>query len=97
MGSLQLEETEQLIKSSGEACDVVIEVFTCIKIVCDRVRNMVATLLTTITTIWKLGLTVNKHQIVSYHIQSIFLLKVLITNAVWHKIFERYFEKALLL
>ena len=41
-------------------------------------------------------LTVNKHYIVSCYIQSIFLLKDLITNAVWHKIFERYLEKALL-
>ena len=42
-------------------------------------------------------LTVNKQYIVSYYIQSIFLLKVLVTNGVWHKIFERYLKKALLL
>ena len=37
--------------NDGEACDVVIKVFTCIKIAWDRVRSMFATVLTTITTI----------------------------------------------
>ena len=37
--------------NAAEACDVVIKVFTCIKIAWDRVRNMFATVLTTITTI----------------------------------------------
>ena len=41
--------------NAGEACDVVIKVFMCIKIAWDRVRNMFATVLTTITTIWRPG------------------------------------------
>ena len=44
---------------AGETCDVVIKVLTCIKIAWDRVRNMFATVLTIITTIWRPGL---KHQ-----------------------------------
>ena len=47
---MQLEETEQLI-TAGQACDVVIKVFTCIKTAWNRVRNMFTTVLTTITTI----------------------------------------------
>ena len=42
----------------SQACDVVIKVFTCIKTVWNRVRNMFATVLTTITTIWRPGLRV---------------------------------------
>ena len=42
--------------NAGEACDVVIKVFTCIKTAWNRVRNMFATVLTTITTIWRPGL-----------------------------------------
>ena len=42
--------------NAGEACDVVIKVFTCIKIAWDRVRNMSAAVLTTITTMWGPGL-----------------------------------------
>ena len=37
----------------GEACDVVIKVFTFIKIAWDRVSNTFATVLTTVTTIWR--------------------------------------------
>ena len=36
--------------NAAEACDVVIKVFTCIKIAWDRVRKMFATVLTIITT-----------------------------------------------
>ena len=39
--------------SAGHACDVVIKVFTCIKTAWNRVRNMFATVLTTITAIWR--------------------------------------------
>ena len=35
----------------GEACDVVVKVFTCIKIARDRVGNMFTTVLSIITTI----------------------------------------------
>ena len=42
--------------NAGQACDVVIKVFTCIRTVWNRVRNMLATVLTTITTIWRPGL-----------------------------------------
>ena len=42
--------------NAGEACGVVIKVFTCIKTAWNRVRNMFATVLTTITTIWRPGL-----------------------------------------
>ena len=46
----------------GQACDVVIKVFLCIKTAWNRVRNMFATVLTTITTIWRSGLRhVNIH------------------------------------
>ena len=45
--------------NEGEACNVVIKAFTCIKIAWDRVRNMFATVLTTITTIWRPGLTLS--------------------------------------
>ena len=55
--SLQLEETEQLVYNAGQAFDVVIKVFTCIKTAWNRVRNMFATVLTTITTIWRPGFT----------------------------------------
>ena len=41
--------------NAHQACDVVIKVFTCIKIAWDRVRNTFATVLTTITTIWRPG------------------------------------------
>ena len=43
--------------NAGQAGDVVIKVFTCIKTAWNRVRNMFATMLTTITTIWRPGLT----------------------------------------
>ena len=36
--------------NAGEACDVVIKVFTCIKTAWNRVTNMFATVLMTITT-----------------------------------------------
>ena len=42
--------------NAGKACDVVIKVFTCIKTAWNRVRNMFAPVLTTITTIWRPGL-----------------------------------------
>ena len=42
--------------NAREACDVVIKVFTCIKIAWDRVGNMFATVLTIIITIWRPGL-----------------------------------------
>ena len=53
--SLQLEETEQLITvvSADQACNIVIKVFTCIRTAWNRVRNMFAMVLTTITTIWR--------------------------------------------
>ena len=41
--------------NAGEDCDVVISVFTYIKITWDRVRNMFVTVLKTITTIWRPG------------------------------------------
>ena len=47
-----------IVYNAAEACDVVIKVFTCIKIAWDRVRSMFATLLTTITTIWRAGFKV---------------------------------------
>ena len=37
--------------NAGQACDVVIKVSTCIKTAWNRVRNMFATVLTTITTV----------------------------------------------
>ena len=43
--------------NDGQACGVVFKVFTCIKTAWNRVSNMFATVLTTITTIWRLGLT----------------------------------------
>ena len=53
--SLQLEETEQLITTdAGEACYVIIKVFTCIEIDWDRVWNMLVTVLTIIPTIYTL-------------------------------------------
>ena len=42
--------------NAGEARDVVIKVFTCIKIAWNRVRNTFATVLTIIITIWRPGL-----------------------------------------
>ena len=39
----------------SEACDIVIKVLTCIRIAWDRVRNMFATVLTIITSIWRPG------------------------------------------
>ena len=42
--------------NAGQACDVVIKVFTCIKTAWNRVRNMFAMVLTTIKTIWRPGL-----------------------------------------
>ena len=41
--------------NAGQACDVVIKVSTCIRTAWNRVRNMFATVLTTITTIWRQG------------------------------------------
>ena len=41
--------------NAGQAYDVAIKVFTCIKTAWNRVRNMFATVLTTITTIWRPG------------------------------------------
>ena len=41
--------------NSGQACNVVSKVFTCIKTAWNRVRNMFATVLTIITTIWRPG------------------------------------------
>ena len=41
--------------NAGQACDVVIKVFTCIRAAWNRVRNMFSTVLTTITTIWRPG------------------------------------------
>ena len=38
---------------AGQACNVAIKVFTCIKTAWKRVGNMFATVLTTITTIWR--------------------------------------------
>ena len=43
--------------NAGQVCDVIIKVFTSIKTAWNRVRNMFATVLTTITTIWRPGLT----------------------------------------
>ena len=43
--------------NAGQACDVVIKVFMCIRTACNRVRNMFATVLATITTIWRPGLS----------------------------------------
>ena len=44
--------------NAGQACDVVITVFMCIKTAWNRVRTMFAKVLTTITTIWRPGLSV---------------------------------------
>ena len=41
--------------NASQACNVVIKVFTCIKTAWNRVKNMFATVLTTITTIWRPG------------------------------------------
>ena len=41
--------------NAGEGCDVVIKVFTCVKIAQDRVGNMFAMVLTIITTIRRPG------------------------------------------
>ena len=38
--------------NAGQACDLVIKVFTCIKTAWNRARNMFAKVLTTITTIF---------------------------------------------
>ena len=43
--------------NAGQACDVVIKVSTCIRTAWNRVRNTFATVLTTITIIWRPGLT----------------------------------------
>ena len=43
--------------NAGQTCDVVIKVFTFIKTAWNRVRNMFETVLRTITTIWRPGLT----------------------------------------
>ena len=48
--------------SACQACDVVITVFTCIRTVWNRVRNMFATVLTTITTIWRPWLKIEAFQ-----------------------------------
>ena len=53
--SLQLEETENYY-NAGQACNVVIKVFTCIQTAWNRVRSMFSTVLTAITTIWRPGL-----------------------------------------
>ena len=45
--------------NAGESCDVVIKVFTCIKTAWNRVRNMFAKVLTTMTTLWIPGLRHN--------------------------------------
>ena len=42
--------------NADETCDIVIRLFTCIKSAWNRVRNIFATVLTTITTIWRPGL-----------------------------------------
>ena len=47
--------------NAGQACDVVIKVFMCIKTAWNRVRNMFATMLTTITTIWRPGFKQQHH------------------------------------
>ena len=39
--------------NAGQACSVVIKVFTCIKTVWNRVRSMFSMVRTTITTIWR--------------------------------------------
>ena len=44
--------------NGGQACDVVIKMFTCIRTAWNRVRNMFETVLTTITTIWRPGFNV---------------------------------------
>ena len=49
--------------NAGEACDVVINVFTCIKTAWNRVRNMSATVLTTTTTTWRPGFSMQLCQI----------------------------------
>ena len=41
--------------NAGQASDVVIKVFTCIETAWNRVRNIFATVLTNITTIWRPG------------------------------------------
>ena len=43
--------------NAGQACDVVIKVFTCVKTAWNKVKNMFATVLTTITTTWRPGFT----------------------------------------
>ena len=43
--------------NAGQACDVAIKVSTCIRTAWNRVRNMFATVFTTITTIWRPGFT----------------------------------------
>ena len=42
--------------NAGQACNVVIKVFTCIETAWNRVRSMFSTVLTAITTIWRPGL-----------------------------------------
>ena len=42
--------------NAGQACNVVIKVFTCTKTAWNRVRSMFSTVLTAITTIWRPGL-----------------------------------------
>ena len=49
-------EACNVVINAGEACDVVIKVFTCIKTAWNRVTNMFAMVLMTITTIWRPGL-----------------------------------------
>ena len=41
--------------NASQACDVVVKVFTFIRTAWNRVRTMFATVLTTITTIWRPG------------------------------------------
>ena len=47
--------------NAGEACDVAIKVFMCIKIAWERVGNMFATVLTIIATIWRPGIKTILH------------------------------------
>ena len=55
--------------NAGQACDVVIKVFTCVKTAWNRIRNMLATVLTTITTVWRPGLVSIGHSCLTILVQ----------------------------
>ena len=68
----------------GQVCDVVIKVFMCIKTAWNRVRNMFATVLTTITTVWIPVLTLNVQQISLTTIKPIGKIEIISISTTHH-------------